>query len=294
LNNYDFFGNSIANLGDLNGDGIQDVMVGASGDIYFTGAVFVLFMNRDGTVKNTQCISNISGNLNVVLNSNDHFGNSISNLGDLNGDGVTDVIVGAYGDTTNTGAVYVLFLNNDGTVQSTQKISATSGNLNIALKIGDFFGFSVANIGYLNQNGILYVIVGAYGTSANKGAVYLLSLNTAGEVQNTLAVTSTSGNLNVAWNPNVFFGCAVANIGDLNGNGFQDVMVGAYGDNADTGAVYVLFLNLNTTQGSTTTQGTTTTTQGSTQGTTSSSGANIVKWSSLLYLLLFVCMIAQQ
>ena len=64
------------------------------------------------------------------LEEKEQFGYTISSIGDLNGDGVNDIAVGAYHDDDggyNTGAVYILFLNSDGTVKSHQKISSTEG-----------------------------------------------------------------------------------------------------------------------------------------------------------------------
>ena len=78
------------------------------------GAVWVLFLNTNGTVKSHQKISDTEGNFTGVLGNSGGFGVSVSSLGDLDGDGVTDLAVGATGDDdggTNRGAVWVLFLS---------------------------------------------------------------------------------------------------------------------------------------------------------------------------------------
>ena len=127
------FGTSLANLGDMDGDGVVDLAVGAFHDSdggYRRGAVWVLFLNRDGTVKGYRKISDTEGNFQGSLRDNDCFGTSVANLGDLDGDGTTDLAVGAYRDDTggvDCGAVWVLFLNRDGTVKGHRKISDTSG-----------------------------------------------------------------------------------------------------------------------------------------------------------------------
>ncbi len=127
LDAFDLFGRSVASLGDLDGDGVGDLAVGATNDDdggNGRGAVWILFLNTDGTVKSHQKISDTEGNFADKLNDGDFFGDSATSLGDLDGDGVGDLAVGAHGDEDggfNHGAVWVLFLNTDGTVKSHQK-----------------------------------------------------------------------------------------------------------------------------------------------------------------------------
>ena len=111
------------------------------------GAVYVLFLNSDGTVKAEQKISDTAGGLIATLEDSDTFGVSVAGLGDLDGDGVTDLAVGAPPDDdggTDRGAVFVLFLNANGTVKAEQKITDTAGGLVATLDDGDNFGVSVA------------------------------------------------------------------------------------------------------------------------------------------------------
>ena len=71
---------------------------------YLRGAVYLLFLNTDGTAKSVQKISSTEGNLGVVLDASDLFGSSVASLGDLDGDGVTDVAVGASWDDDGNSA----------------------------------------------------------------------------------------------------------------------------------------------------------------------------------------------
>ena len=85
------FGSAVAPLGDLDGDGVDDLAVGAPSQTGAPtgGAVHVLFMNANGTVKSSQRIaSGIGGG--PALTDGDYFGHSVAVLGDLDGDGVTD------------------------------------------------------------------------------------------------------------------------------------------------------------------------------------------------------------
>ena len=166
LDNSDVFGTSVTNIGDLDGDGVDDLAVGAWGDDdggTGRGAVWILFLNADGTVDSHQKISDTEGGFTGMLDNNDFFGFSVENMGDLNRNGANDLAVGAWGDDdggTGTGAVWILFLNADGTVDSHQKISDTEGGFTGVLDNSDVFGASVANIGDLDGDGVEDLAVG--------------------------------------------------------------------------------------------------------------------------------------
>ena len=105
----DFAGTSIANLGDINGDGINDIAVGVSGAASSTGAAFTIFM---GKINDFFRIDNNSPGLN--LSRGDLFGQSMANIGDRNGDGINDLAVGAILDDsggTDSGALYILYMD---------------------------------------------------------------------------------------------------------------------------------------------------------------------------------------
>ncbi|MCP4303502.1 MAG: hypothetical protein GY788_01185, partial [bacterium] len=188
LDDNDQFGRAVAGVGDLDGDGTLDIAVGANGDDdggANRGAIYVLFLNADGTVKAEQKISSVTGGLTGPLDDGDQFGISLSGTGDVDGDGSFDVAVGAYFDGdggSGRGAVYVLFLNADGTVKAEQKISSTFGGLTGPLDDGDLFGASVSGLGDLDGDGIVDIAVGAHGDDdggSDRGAVYVLNLAAA-------------------------------------------------------------------------------------------------------------------
>jgi len=186
----DLFGSSVASLGDLDGDGVTDLAVGAAWDddgATWAGAVWVLFLYPNGTVKSHQKISNDEGNFSGTLEVGDLFGYSVASLGDLDGDGVTDIAVGlnmCYGEgCSGTGAVWVLFLNSDGTVKSHQRINDNEGNFTGTLDNLDQFGRSITSLGDLDGDGINDAAVGANldddggsGLYSDRGAVWVLFL----------------------------------------------------------------------------------------------------------------------
>jgi len=159
LDDGDRFGEDVGSLGDFDGDGVPDMVVGNFGDDdggSDRGAVWVVLLNTDGTVKSHQKISSTEGGFTGALDDFDLFGRSVTSLGDLDGDGVVDLAVGAARDDdggSNRGAVWLLFLNADGTVKSHEKISSTQGGFTGALDDGDDFGEDVAFLGDLSSNG---------------------------------------------------------------------------------------------------------------------------------------------
>ena len=250
----DNFGWSVVALGDLDGDGNEDLAVGT----YFDddggldqGAVWILFLNADGTVASEQKISETTGNFGGVLDNSDIFGTSVAALGDLDGDGNEDLAVGAPFDDdggSGQGAVWILFLNADGTVASEQKISATSGGFGGDLDLNDGFGYSVAALGDLDGAGNEDLAVGAFfddDGNSNRGAVWILFLNADGTVASEQKISDTAGGFGGVLHNGDLFGWSVAALGDLDGDGNEDLAVGAAQDDdggSAQGAVWILFL----------------------------------------------------
>ena len=249
----DLFGSALTNLGDLNGDGVPDLAVGArddeatSGGDSDEGAVHILFLNSDGTASSTVKISDGENDGPTGLESFDRFGSALTNLGDLNGDGVPDLAVGAYRDEATSGgesaegAVHILFLNSDGTASSTVKISDGENGGPTGLESGDRFGSALTNLGDLNGDGVPDLAVGAYqddatsGGDFNEGAVHILFMNSDGTASSTVKISDGENGGPTGLEVNDFFGIALTNLGDLNGDGIPDLAVGAYNDEATSG-----------------------------------------------------------
>ena len=264
---YDFFGISVAGLGDLDGDGVGDLAVGAPGDAgaIERGAVWILFLNPDGTVNSHQKISDTEGGFTGILNDGDFFGLSVTSLDDLDGDGVTDLAVGATRDDDggiDRGAVWILFLNPDGTVKSHQKISDTQASFTGTLDDYDDFGTSLAALGDLDGDGVADLAVGVQGDDdggGGRGAVWVLFLNPDGTVKAHQKISDTQGGFTGTLDDSDWFGRSVTGLRDLDGDGVADLAVGAHGDDdgsqgpcdnpfvCNRGAVWMLFLNTNGT-----------------------------------------------
>ena len=242
----DFFGSSVAAIGDLDRDGVEDLAVGAPG----ADAVHILYLSPDGTVKRTAEIGASAPN-GPRLARDDFFGSSVAAIGDLDRDGAQDLAVGASAadaeNTPNSGAVHILYLNSDGTVKRTAEIGASAPN-GPRLARDDFFGSSVAAIGDLDRDGVKDLAVGAFGDdegAPGSGAVHILYLSSDGTVKRTAEIdASTPNGPQLARND--FFGGSVAALGDVDLDGAPDIAVGAAGDDEgaqDAGAVHLLYLN---------------------------------------------------
>jgi len=238
-------------LGDLDNDGVGDLWVSESGGFRN------VYLNSDGTVKRS-----------VKFTASTSFGSNGALLGDLDDDGVLDIAVGGPGDDdggTNRGAVWIVFMNADGTEKSRTKISALTGGFTGQLEDGDEFGQSVTPVGDRNGDGIPDLVVGAEHADAphctsgvnnecedkDTGEVWILHLNRNGTVQSHELIRSGSDNFTTI-RKNANLGQAVTFLGDLDGDGINDIATSADGDldcatcsnnkGVMTGAVYVLFL----------------------------------------------------
>lgn len=131
-----YFGYDVDLIGDVDGDGVQDVVFGNIGD----ESVTIVMLNRDGTMKDAYEINNTT--FSAYIGDSPDFGVGVAGVGDWNQDGVPDIAVGAQYDDdggTNRGAVYVIYLNRDGSEKGYIKISDSNFE-DLDLDDSDFFG----------------------------------------------------------------------------------------------------------------------------------------------------------
>jgi len=200
------FGHVVSGAGDVNGDGYADVVAGAYNYDNGTGRVYVYLGSSAGVASGAS--TTLTGTAPF-----DYFGGSVSGSGDVNGDGYGDVIVGAYGYGSSTGQVYVYAGSSSGL--SSIPLSTFTGE-----NAGDCFGQSVSGAGDVNGDGYGDVVVSADAYSVRRGRVYVYEGGSGGP-------SAPASNTYTGDAPGDYLGRAVSEAGDVNGDGFGDVIVGA-------------------------------------------------------------------
>ncbi len=256
---YDESGRSVSSAGDVNGDGFDDVIVGAihaSANGFWTGSSYVVFGRASGFDAQVN-LSSLDGNSGFRLNgesSYDYSGSTVSGAGDINGDGFDDVIVGAFGGDSNgstSGSSYVMFGKASG-FGAQVNLSSLDGNSGFRLNgesSYDYSGFSVSGAGDINGGGFDDVIVGAFvgdSSGSTSGSSYVVFGKASGfDAQMDLSSLDGSNGFRLdGENAYDESGFSVSGAGDINGDGFDDVIVGAYraDSNGDySGSSYVVF-----------------------------------------------------
>jgi len=256
---YNQAGVSVSSAGDVNGDGFDDILVGAhcnSSGGYAAGAAYVIF-GKSGDFGTLIDLTGLSANDGFKIQGeadHDYAGFSVSSAGDVNGDGFADIIVGARandGGGYAAGAAYVIFGKSGGfgSLLDLASLSPTDGFRIKGEQTGDQAGFDVSSAGDVNGDGFADILVGAWsndGGGDNAGAAYVIfgkASGFAGLV--ALGTLAASDGFKIQGDLiRDYAGGSVSSAGDVNGDGFADLVIGATGNDsgaAGAGAAYVIF-----------------------------------------------------
>ncbi len=268
-------GVSVASAGDVNGDGIDDLIIGAllawPGGRAGAGSSYVVF-GRDAAsgpaFPAEFSLADVDGRNGFRLDgaiSGERSGSCVAPAGDVNGDGIDDLIIGAFaaspGRRSWAGSAYVVFgrdAASGATFPAAVQLADLDGQTGFRMDGAahwDYSGASVASAGDVNGDGIDDVIIGARGADAflryGIGASYVvfgrdLAAGATFPASMQLADLDGANGLRLeGFSPGDASGFSVASAGDVNGDGIDDLLIGAIGVNpgggSNAGAGYVIY-----------------------------------------------------
>lgn len=243
-----FAGSSVAIAGDINGDGYDDVMIGAPGySAGIPGQAYVVFGTAAGLGSNfnLQSLNGSNGFRMEGVQATDHLGSTIAAAGDINGDGIGDLIVGARGANHNSGESYVVFGKQSGfgATLNLAMLNGSNGFRFAGLGLGETTqGFTVAAAGDVDGDGFDDLLIGVRGAQVggvgSAGETVLL-FGAASGFGATVGLDNQHTRLIVGGTYLEYSGDSVSSAGDIDGDGFDDILVGA--PNRTAGDAYVIY-----------------------------------------------------
>nr|WP_314628497.1 cadherin-like domain-containing protein [uncultured Noviherbaspirillum sp.] len=237
-------GQSVSSAGDINGDNITDLVLGAGAANASRGASYVIFGSRSPfpATFNLSQLNGTNGFIIPGIAASGQLGTSVSTTGDINGDGITDLVLGAYTTNTNIGTSYIIFGNRSpfpATFNLTQ-LNGTNGFTIPGVTTGGRLGYSASNAGDINNDNITDLVLGAYSANAGMGVSYVIF--------GSRIPFPASFNLSQLNGPNGFtipglaisgrLGNSVRSAGDINGDNITDLVLA---ENGGVAAGYVIF-----------------------------------------------------
>ena len=250
-----YSGESVSSAGDVNGDGYADLLIGApwaSGPAGFYWGETYLVYGRSNGMPATVTLTNtwLDGTNGVVFasaQSTNSCGHSVSSAGDVNGDGYADLLISAVNADNDAGKTYLVYGRSNGfpaTVTLTNTWLDGTNGITLAGAVDDIYsGESVSSAGDVNGDGYADLLIGAYVANpdgrSDAGETYLVFGRSAG-LPATIILTNTwlDGTNGITLAGAVasdYSGYSVSSAGDINGDGYADLLVGAY--SADPGGI---------------------------------------------------------
>ena len=261
-------GRSVSSAGDVNGDGYDDLIIGAfradpNGDNE-AGETYIVYgeasaPGTDGEL-NLGMLDGTNGFTLTGIDAGDRSGSSVSSAGDVNGDGYDDLIIGAYWADPNgdnyAGETYIVYggASAPGTegVLDLSALNGTNGFTLTGIDAFDFSSYSVSSAGDVNGDGYDDLIIGARFASpngdSNAGETYLVyggaSAPGTDGVLDLSTLDGTNGFILTGIDASDLSGFSVSSAGDVNGDGYDDLIIGARDadpNGEDSGETYIIY-----------------------------------------------------
>jgi len=239
---------SVSGAGDINGDGFDDLLIGAPA----AGESYVIFGGNQGFSAsfNLSEVDGSNGFLIPGIEARDLSGRSVSAAGDINGDGIDDIVIGAPRSDSQgnySGASYVVFGRNQGFGErlNLSELNGENGFAVNAIEGGDFSGWSVSATGDINGDAIDDLLISALRASPNGNDSAGQSYVVFGKNQdfspslNLSDLDGSNGFVINGINADDRSGRSVSGAGDINGDGLNDLIIAGY----NVGESYVVFGN---------------------------------------------------
>ncbi|MEG3931156.1 VWD domain-containing protein [Microcoleus sp. T3_B1] len=256
-NTFDYAGLFATGISDINGDRIDDILISAPGPLGGTpGKSYVIYGRTTGFSPNLN-LAEINNNNGFVINGIDGNSSGTASSGDINGDGIPDLVIGADGGNTsggiNAGKTYVIFGQQGGFNGSVNvpELNGTTGFVIAGLSAEERSGIALTATGDINGDGNKDIVIGAPGATvgdqinAGKISVIFGKKEEFPVIFNLAELNGSNGFTILGFDAEGSAGNAVSYAGDVNKDGFDDLLIGASSANSNdknnAGKTFVVF-----------------------------------------------------